>query len=242
LSGLNDVVADRTDAQRLARMLPRSSTRLVATDHRFLNNFAETWSSIEAFLDLPPAPAIDLRYESAPVDALRSASEVVDEAVTVLRRAYQPRSYPASTHYARILDEPSVLVWARDLSAEDRPMVAAAYVRMDGKLGACGLLPRYRGHGVGLRLARLSQKLVYPQFVEVDLAGEVALRMMIGVGFRPVYRADRVKAILASAGHHGVEVQGCDALGAYYYRDRRISTEARPMRLLTLGMYDRQHG
>jgi uncharacterized protein len=234
LTAADDAVADPAEAGYLAHCLPNATASVADTDHRFARGSAGTWASIESFFGIAGGGPARFRYGQAGAGEL--AGPVTDEAVSVLTRAYGDRSHAPAVHHSRILGEDSVLVWARDTARPGEPMAACSYVRPDGKWGAVGVLPGYQGLGLACSLSRLSQSLVYPQFVEVDSGRERPRRMALSAGFRPVYHEPAARRILARAGHR-IRPTGRDCFGIQYMREHKAPGPPRLMQVFTNGLF-----
>lgn len=158
---------------------------------------------------------------------LRLLPDVAAEAADVLVSAYGRLSHPRDTHVRRMVDHPGTLVWARSGGR----LVGCSHIRADGKWGACGTVPEYRGYGIGSRLARLGLRQLRDQFVEVGRDTPHGLRLVLGCGFRPLYEESAVRAVLRSAVCREIEPLGVDALGFVYRRKREGGRDTGPLRL-----------
>ncbi|WP_427922366.1 hypothetical protein [Streptomyces sp. cg40] len=158
---------------------------------------------------------------------LRLLPDVTTEAADILVSAYGRLSHPRDTHVRRMVDHPGLLVWARSGGR----LVGCSHIRADGKWGACGTVPEYRGYGIGLRLARLGLRRLPAQFVEVGRNTPHGLRLVLGCGFRPLHEESAVRDILRSAVRREIEPLGVDALGFVYRRKREGGRDTGPLRL-----------
>jgi len=80
-------------------------------------------------------------------------------------------------------------------------MIAASYVRRDGKVGAVAVGAAHRGRGLAARMSRALSKIRSPQFIEVERGNDRSERMTLAAGFRPLYNQASVTNLMATAGH-----------------------------------------
>ncbi|MER7563499.1 hypothetical protein ABTZ93_11080 [Streptomyces sp. NPDC097941] len=158
---------------------------------------------------------------------LRFLPDVAAEAADVLVSAYGRLSHSRDTHIRRMVDHPGTLVWARSAGL----LVGCSHIRADGKWGACGMVPEYRGYGIGFRLARLGLRQMQNQFVEVGRNTPHGLRLVLGCGFHPLHDESAVRTLLRSAVRREIEPLGVDALGFVYRRKREGGRDTGPLRL-----------
>ncbi|MFD5590989.1 hypothetical protein [Streptomyces griseorubiginosus] len=170
-------------------------------------------------------PELEVGFHNA--RELRLLPDVAAEAADVLVSAYGLLSHSRETHIRRMVDHPGTLVWARSGGL----LVGCSHIRADGKWGACGTVPEYRGYGIGFRLARTGLRQVRDQFVEVGQNATHGLRLVLGCGFRPVHDESLVRAVLRTAVHREIEPVGSDALGFVYRRKREGGKDTGPLRL-----------
>ncbi|MFJ9374125.1 hypothetical protein [Streptomyces sp. NPDC101455] len=170
-------------------------------------------------------PKLEVGFHEA--GELRLLPDVTAEAADILVSAYGRLSHPRDTHVRRMVDHPGILVWARSGGR----LVGCSHIRADGKWGACGTVPEYRGYGIGFRLARLGLRQLPAQFVEVGRHAPHGLRLVLGCGFRPLHEESVVRAVLRSAVHREIEPLDVDALGFVYRRKREGGQDTGPLRL-----------
>ncbi|NMO55218.1 hypothetical protein HH310_29040 [Actinoplanes sp. TBRC 11911] len=241
LAATGDEIAPPEEVSRLAGILPRARLARVDDGHRLVDGFDATWTIVEEFLGLTGEAAGRWQTGLAGVDEVRADPMLVSEAVATIVKAYGERGYPSEVHRERLVGEGAALAWIRDRSGGDAPMVAASYVRGDGKVGAIAVEPRYRGRGLSLMMSRALRSAVYPQFVEVDCRHDRARRAVLAAGFRPVYDERTAAGLLLPSGHRIVGA-GADRLGVRYRRFRRAAGDWDDMQVFTHGHYaaDRQ--
>ncbi|MEV5546237.1 GNAT family N-acetyltransferase [Streptomyces sp. NPDC052309] len=172
-----------------------------------------------------------LTFGALALSELRGRPDTAAEAADVLLSAYGTASHPRETHLRRLTTSSGLLVWAR----ADGRLVGCSQVRGDGKWGACGTLPAYRGLGIGLRLARLAQRRFPGQFVEVGRDTPHAVRLVLGCGFRPVRDERTVRSVVRSSVGREIGVIGVDELGVVYRRLREGGGHTGPLRLYVAG-------
>jgi len=239
LSAANDPVAALEETERLFRVMPNAAWATAQTDHQFVRGFDASWEVIGNFLGIGRSEPDCFVVESATNQEIREQAELVDEAVALIETAYGDHSYAPAVHRERIVHEGSGsdLVSIRDMRRPGAPMIAASYVRRDGKVGAVAVGAAHRGRGLAARMSRALSKIRSPQFIEVERGNDRSERMTLAAGFRPLYNQASVTNLMATAGHT-ISCLGQDRLGVYYERYRHAAGRYGIMRILTLCQFD----
>ncbi|MFG2373795.1 hypothetical protein ACGFY9_20255 [Streptomyces sp. NPDC048504] len=228
LTDADDRTGARDNAEALHRVMPAS---ILVEEPVPLGHAA--WERAAAFFSDASGtefgrvrgPQLEVGFHEA--RELRLLPDVAAEAADILMSAYGRLSHPRDTHVRRMVDHPGILVWARSGGR----LVGCSHIRADGKWGACGTVPEYRGYGIGFRLARLGLRQLPAQFVEVGRNTPHGLRLVLGCGFRPLHEESAVRAVLRSAVRREIEPLGVDALGFVYRRKREGGRDTGPLRL-----------
>lgn len=241
IHGAKDDVISRDDAELLHEMLPDSTLiEESEADHRLSQMGAKSWDRVASFFSEKSDSGFIQSSESGFRFGLYTSRDLskmpdfVAEATEIIVSSYGPLSHPRDVLVRRMTEDPGILVWARDGSR----IVGCSQVRADGKWGACGVLPRYQGRGLGRRLARLGQRQITEQLVEVGKASHSALRLVLGSGFRPVYDKTTAVSVLRSSVRQEIEIIEVDKLGVVYRRQRERGDDTGPLRLCTFGYRD----
>jgi ribosomal protein S18 acetylase RimI-like enzyme len=118
---------------------------------------------------------------STPVDFPRYR-EISEEVASVLLRSFGDSAYPAELHDRRLTTEQQRLFVAR-FSNTMESIIGCSYVRLDGKRGATGVLPEFRGIGVGLALVLESLRELPAQYAEVKVSNSRQIHILSQCGF-----------------------------------------------------------